>query len=164
MRVSRGSSPAGVERGSGGLASLRAIARLFDDLVPIPGTKLRFGLDSLIGLLPGGGDLVGGAVSAYAIVVAARMGAPASVIVRMGMNILIDTVVGAVPVLGDLFDVTWRANRKNVELLERYVGTPEVTKRSSMAVVVGVLVVVAAVIIGVAAGTVWLIARLLHHA
>jgi hypothetical protein len=149
--------------GAGGLAGLRTIARLFDDLVPIPGTKLRFGLDSLIGLLPGGGDLIGGAVSAYAIVVAARLGAPASVIVRMGMNIVIDTVVGAVPVLGDAFDVTWRANRKNVELLERYIGAPVKTRRSSVAVVIGVLVAVATVIIAVAAGTVWLFTKLLHH-
>jgi len=143
------------------LSRLRLLTKVFDELIRIPGTNMRIGLDPLLGLLPGGGDLVGGAVSAYAILAAARLGAPASVILRMGLNILLDTIVGAVPLLGDLFDASWKANRKNVNLLERYVEAPAQAKRSSMAVVVGVLAVVLLAIIGVAAGTVWLISRLL---
>lgn len=144
------------------LSRLRAIARVFDELVRIPGTNMRFGLDAIIGLLPGGGDLVGGAVSAYAILVAARMGAPASVILRMGLNIAIDTVVGAIPLLGDLFDASWKANRKNVALLEKYTAAPADVRRGSMAVVASTLIVLALLVIGVAAGSVWLISRLLH--
>lgn len=139
---------------------LRAIARIFDELVPIPGTKMRFGLDAILGLLPGGGDLVGGAVSAYSILIAARMGAPASVIVRMGLNIAIDTVVGLVPLLGDLFDASWKANRKNVTLLEQYTTAPTTVKRSSMVVVAVTLILLALFIIGTAAGSIWLLSRL----
>ena len=145
------------------LTTLKLLARTFDDLIRVPGTNIRFGLDSLIGLLPGGGDLVGGAVSAYAIVVAARLGAPASVIARMGLNILIDTIVGAIPVLGDMFDVAWKANRKNVALLERYLQTPLKAKRASIAVVAAVLIGVVAVTAAVAVITVLLIVRLLHR-
>ena len=83
-----------------GLTNLRRLAWLFDELIRIPGTHIRIGLDPLIGLIPGGGDLIGGAVSAYALLTAARLGAPASVVLRMGLNILIDTVVGAVPLFG----------------------------------------------------------------
>jgi hypothetical protein len=142
------------------VATLRTISKVFDELFRVPGTNLRFGLDALIGLLPGGGDLVGGAVSAYAIVLASRLGAPSTVIMRMGLNILIDTVVGAVPLLGDLFDAGWKANRKNADLLERYVAAPAATKRTSMAVVVGTIFVVVAGIVGVAVGTVWLLSQL----
>lgn len=142
------------------LTRLRGIARVFDELFQIPGTNLRFGLDAIIGLLPGGGDLVGGAVSAYAILVAARLGAPLAVIMRMGLNIAIDTVIGAIPLLGDLFDASWKANRKNVILLEKYVTEPDRVRRGSMVIVAVTLIVLAVLIIGVAAGSVWLIARL----
>lgn len=143
------------------LTSLRTIARLFDDLVPIPGTKMRFGLDAILGLLPGGGDLIGGAVSAYAILLATRVGAPASVIARMGLNIAIDTLFGILPVLGDLFDVGWKANRKNVELLEQYVATPGEVKRSSVVVVAVTLLVLVLLLVGVGMVSVWLISRIL---
>jgi hypothetical protein len=137
-----------------GLDRLHRVAWLLDDLVRIPGTSRRFGLDPLLGLLPGGGDIAGGALSAYIVVAAARLGAPSSVILRMGWNIVVDTVLGAVPLLGDLFDASWKANRRNVALLERYVDEPGTARRSSRLVLTGVLAGIAATVIGMAALTV----------
>ena len=126
------------------------LARLLDDVVTVPGTRIRLGLDALLGLVPAGGDVIGGALSAWIIIVAARLGAPPAVIARMGGNVLIDTAAGAVPVLGDLFDIAWRANRRNVELLRRYVETPGPVHRSSRAVVGAVLLALLAALIGAA--------------
>ncbi|HEX6559529.1 MAG TPA: DUF4112 domain-containing protein [Longimicrobiales bacterium] len=142
------------------LTRLRVLTKVFDELIRVPGTNMKFGLDALIGLVPGGGDLVGGAVSAYAILVAAKLGASPAVVMRMGLNILIDTIVGAVPFLGDLFDAGWKANRKNVDLLERHIAAPAAARRSSMAVVISVIAVLLIAIVGVAVGTVWLLSRL----
>jgi hypothetical protein len=130
--------------------TLRQLARVLDDLIRIPGTNIRVGLDPLLGLLPGGGDLAGGAIAAYSLMVAARVGAPPSVMLRMAGNIALDALFGVVPVLGDLFDVGWKANRRNVVLLERYIGAPEPVRARSRLLVVVLLVALAAVFVGVA--------------
>jgi len=128
---------------------LRALVRIFDELIRIPGTNLRFGLDPLLGILPGG-DALGGLAAAYTIVVAGRAGAPRSVIARMLLNVLVDTVIGTIPFLGDVFDVGFKANRRNVALLEEYLRTPGRARRSSRFVialaVLAVLIIVAAAI------------------
>lgn len=134
---------------SPGLDRLRNISWIFDELVRIPGTNMRVGLDAVLGLLPGGGDLVGGAVSAYAILIAQRLGAPPAVIARMTINILVDAVFGAVPLLGDLFDASWKANRRNLALLEEYAVAPTRAKRGSMTVVVIAIAVLFALLIGI---------------
>jgi hypothetical protein len=143
---------------------LHRIAWILDDLVRVPGTSRRIGLDPVLGLLPGGGDIAGGALSAYVVVAAARLGAPSSVILRMGWNIVIDTVLGAVPLLGDLFDAAWKANRRNVALLERYMEQPSSARRSSRLVLAGVLAGIAVTVLGMAALTVlairWLVGLL----
>jgi hypothetical protein len=143
---------------------LHRIAWILDDLVRVPGTSRRIGLDPVLGLLPGGGDIAGGALSAYVVVAAARLGAPSSVILRMGWNIVIDTVLGAVPLLGDLFDAAWKANRRNVALLERYMEQPASARRSSRLVLAGVLAGIAVTVLGMAALTVlairWLVGLL----
>lgn len=137
-----------------GVRRLQRVAWLMDDLVRVPFTSRRFGLDPVLGLLPGGGDIAGGALSAYIIVAAARLGAPSSVILRMGWNVVVDTVVGVVPLLGDLFDAGWKANRRNVALLERHLEEPGVARRSSRLVVAGVLLGITAAILGMALLTV----------
>lgn len=143
---------------------LHRIAWLLDDLVRVPGTSRRFGLDPVLGLLPGGGDIAGGALSGYIVFAAARLGAPSSVLLRMGWNIVVDTLLGAVPLLGDLFDASWKANRRNVALLESYIEQPGSARRSSRLVLAGVLFVIAATVIGMAALTVlalrWLVGLL----
>lgn len=99
------------------LARLDALATLLDSLVKIPGTNVRIGLDALIGLVPVVGDIASQAVSGYLIWEARRLGASRLVIGRMIANSAVDTVVGAVPFLGDAFDVAFRANKRNVALL-----------------------------------------------
>lgn len=103
-----------------GLAELDFIARLLDDRFRIPGTSIRFGLDGLIGLVPGVGDGATALVSLYVVLRAWSLGAPAGVLGRMLVNILIDTAVGSVPMLGDVFDVAFKSNRRNLELLRRH--------------------------------------------
>ncbi|KZD08351.1 DUF4112 domain-containing protein [Oceanibaculum pacificum] len=101
------------------LARLRRIAGLLDARFGIPGTPLRFGLDSLVGLIPGVGDVSTGLVSAYIVLEAYRMGVSRRTLVRMARNVAIDVTVGAVPALGDAFDLFWKANLKNIDLIER---------------------------------------------
>ena len=99
---------------------LEALARLMDGAVVVPGTALRLGLDALIGLLPVAGDVISGLISSYLIWEARRIGAPRWLIARMIANTLIDTTIGAVPLVGDAFDLVFRANKKNMALLRRH--------------------------------------------
>jgi hypothetical protein len=105
---------------AGRIARLRRVAELYDAGLRIPGTNLRIGLDPLIGLVPGLGDLIGAGVAVWVLVEAAQLGASGFVLFRMVMNIAIDTLGGAIPVAGDVFDAFWKANLKNVRLLERH--------------------------------------------
>jgi hypothetical protein len=115
-------------------AHLRRLAHFLDSAIPLPG-GLRIGLDGLIGVVPGVGDLVGSALSSYIIAQAYRLGASRSVILRMTANVALETVLGVIPVLGDLFDFAWKANRRNVALLERHLTEPQRTRRRSTGVV-----------------------------
>jgi Domain of unknown function (DUF4112) len=123
---------------------LRALSRLLDSAFTVPGTQYRFGLDALIGLVPGLGDAVSALFSGYLILQASRLGAPKSVVSRMIANVALDTVVGWVPLLGDLFDVAWKSNVKNMALLEGHLQRPVATKAGSRRTLVllgGMLVV-----------------------
>lgn len=104
------------------LRRLRRVATLMDAAVAVPGTRIRFGWDAVLGLVPGGGDTIGLLIGGWIVAEAARLGVPASVLVRMLLNIAIDAALGTVPLAGDLFDVLWRANLRNVDLLERHLG------------------------------------------
>jgi hypothetical protein len=143
------------------LRRVRAVATILDDAIRIPGTNLRIGLDPLVGLIPGLGDMLGGAASAYIILEAARAGAPASVLVRMALNVGVDAIVGSVPFLGDLFDFAWKSNRRNVHLLARHVEAPMRTGRASTALVVLLLTVIVALAAGLSLGMMYLLRRLL---
>ena len=103
---------------------LRRLSYLLDNAIRIPGTPFRIGLDPLIDLLPVAGDFLGSALSIYIVVEAARLGIPRSALVQMVSNILFDTVIGVVPVLGALADATWKANTKNLVLLEEHLDVP----------------------------------------
>jgi hypothetical protein len=98
---------------------LELVASLLDDAFAIPGTNWRFGLDAIVGLVPGIGDLITSAFSFLIVFSAWQRGLPRITIARMIGNIAIDTLVGAMPIVGDLFDAAWKSNRKNVELLKR---------------------------------------------
>ena len=135
----------------GAVTRARGLARLLDDLIRIPGTNIGIGIDPLIGLIPGLGDVIGGAMSSYILLVASQEGAPTSVLVRMLGNIALDSLVGIVPVVGDLFDVGVKANRRNVDLLERHLGSPRETKAASRGVVALILLGAVLVIVGIIA-------------
>ena len=105
------------------LKRVRLLSRLLDEQFRIPGTTYRLGLDGLLGLIPGVGDVAGGLLSTYILYEAMRLGAPRTLLLRMVANIGIDTVVGAVPVVGDIFDVAWKANKKNSALLHAYLAS-----------------------------------------
>ena len=135
-------------------AGVRALARLLDAAVGIPGTKFRVGLDALIGLVPGVGDLAGAAMSGYIILSAARLGAPKPVLFRMILNVAIDSVVGSIPVLGDLFDAGWRANTRNTALLDRHLESPVQAKKTSIGMMIGVAALLVLLAIGAIALTI----------
>lgn len=160
------STPGGLRRGReltspGGLKRGRALAHVLDDLIPVPGTRWRFGLDPLFGLVPGLGDWLGWAAALDLLVTAARLRAPTPVLLRMAGNTALDAVVGVVPLLGDLFDAGWKANRRNLKLLERYVADPTGATRASRLVVVAVLGGTFLIVATAAVGAVMLFAWLL---
>lgn len=142
----------------------RGLARLLDTAVRIPGTDVRIGLDPLLGLIPGLGDVIGGALSGYVILLAARAGASKPVLLRMLANVAMDSLVGAVPVLGDIFDVAWKANVRNLALLERHLERPAATRTSSRAFVAVVLIAVLLLAVGAVALTVALLRWLFGYA
>lgn len=132
--------------------NLDTLGYLLDDSIPIPFTRMRVGLDAVIGLIPGFGDIAGVVLSSWIVLQGARLGVGVAVLARMLLNLVIDGAVGAIPFLGDLFDAGWKANDRNLRLLHRALESPDVTRRSSAAVVIGVAVLLLAVI----TGTVWL--------
>ena len=108
--------------GAGGMfsdANLDLLSRVLDTWFRVPGTNIRFGLDGIIGFIPGLGDIAGGVASCILILAAYFRGVPLVTIARMVANVGVEVVVGAVPVLGNFFDIGWRANRRNYHLLER---------------------------------------------
>ena len=100
------------------LERLDRLAKFLDSSLKLPGTKVTLGLDSVLGVLPLGGDLAGMLISSYFILVGYRLGASRATLKKMAANIVIDALVGSVPVLGDIFDVSWKANIRNVKLLK----------------------------------------------
>lgn len=100
---------------------VRVLAQLLDNSITIPGTNRKIGLDPIVGLIPGVGDLIGAVLSAYIILEAARADVSGFMLVRMVMNVGFDTLLGSIPLVGDVFDAAWKSNTKNVAMLERHV-------------------------------------------
>lgn len=111
--------------------ALDHLATLLDDAFQIPGTRIRYGLDAIIGLVPGIGDIITGLMSLVIVFVGWQRGIPKITQARMMMNIVIDTAVGAIPIFGDAFDVAWKANRMNMRLLKRASEAP--SRRNKLA-------------------------------
>ncbi|MEG4517185.1 MULTISPECIES: DUF4112 domain-containing protein [unclassified Microcoleus] len=132
------------------LRRLRRISHLLDNAIAIPGTKYRIGLDPILGLIPGGGDLISSIFAGYVVFKSAQMGVPQETLVKMATNIVFDTVAGTVPVAGDLLDVAWKANVKNIELLDAHLGSPEQGKKADWlfvaALLLGLVLIVGGVI------------------
>jgi hypothetical protein len=139
-----------------GLKDIGPLAKLMDAQFRIPGTNIRFGLDALIGLIPGAGDFTTFAVSGYMLTIMAKNGASGYLLSRMVLNILIDAIVGSIPILGDLFDVAFKANMRNLRLMqEHYVEGRH--RGSAWKIIVPILLVLFLIIIGV----IWLVYKLL---
>jgi ascorbate-specific PTS system EIIC-type component UlaA len=127
---------------------------LLDSAFQVPGTSMRFGMDPVIGLIPGAGDLITGFFSVMILLHALRLRVPKVIVGRMLLNIGTDLVVGAVPVLGDLFDAAFKANLKNMALLEAY-GQPGATPRPSDYLLVGAALVLIVALMAVPLGILW---------
>ncbi|HEY9736502.1 MAG TPA: DUF4112 domain-containing protein [Trichocoleus sp.] len=102
------------------LNRIRRISRIMDTAIGIPGTRFRIGLDPILGLVPGAGDLISTSVSAYVLFLAARFRLPGNVLRKMAFNIALESVVGTVPLVGDLFDAAYKSNVRNLALLEEH--------------------------------------------
>src|SRR5919107_3136458 len=136
------------------LERLRSLGHLLDNSIAIPGTGFRFGVDSIIGLVPGIGDLVGGALSLYIVLEAARLGVPRALLFRMGYNVAVDAIVGGVPILGDLFDAGYKANLRNLALVHEHLQVPgesrKASRRFTAALALGLILLLAAAVAGAA--------------
>ncbi len=102
------------------LTRLRQLSENLDESFTIPGTNIKFGIDALIGLVPGGGDLIGSLFSLYLLRTAIKMKLPKSAIISIMFNIIIDTTIGIVPVIGDIFDIFWKSNKRNMRIIEKH--------------------------------------------
>src|SRR5438270_6591615 len=137
--------------GRGGLESLfRWVALVMDELIAFPRTKFRFGLDPIIGLVPGIGDTASAVISALVLIQAARCGLPKILLARMSLNILINEIVGIVPGFGDAFSFWFKSNKRNYELLLAHSSAPKAARRSDWLFVIAVLAILFVI---VAAGT-----------
>lgn len=143
------------------LRRVQMLAVLLDEAIRIPGTSIRFGIDPIVGLIPGLGDVLGAVASAYIILEAARLGAPASVLLRMTINVGVDTLVGSLPVVGDAFDFAWKSNTRNARLLGRHLESPVATRRASIAVVALLLASLVAIAAGASLLVFFIIRRLM---
>src|SRR5689334_9309124 len=110
---------------------LNFLAWLLDSSIPVPGTSLTIGLDAVIGLFPFIGDLIGVLASSFILAEANRLGVGRTILSRMAFNVAIEGVIGIVPVVGDVFDAAWKANQKNVRLLNAWAERPHQTRRAS---------------------------------
>jgi hypothetical protein len=107
-------------------STLRSLEILLDEAFHVPGTGIRFGLDGVIGLVPGLGDVLGGLLSLVIPLAGWIRGVPYVTLLRMAVNLGIGVVVGSIPVFGDIFDIFWKANRRNYLLLYRHLGAPHI--------------------------------------
>lgn len=144
------------------LAHLRGLGRALDGAVTIPGLGVRVGLDPLIGLVPMVGDWIGGLLAGYIVVRAAGLGVSAATLLRMLGNLGVDALVGSVPVLGDIFDVGFRANERNLGLLEGHMLAPVQRRRGDLAVVLAVGGGALAVVVGALVLAGWVVSSLLR--
>ncbi len=142
--------------------NLDLLSHVLDDFIRIPGTSIRLGLDGIVGFIPGIGDLIGGAASCIIIIAAWVRGVSYITVARMVANVAIEVVVGSVPVLGDMFDIAWRANRRNYALLTGSVYEPRKYTIQSWLFLAGLCLVLAALVVLPLLLLTWVFGRLLH--
>ena len=140
--------------------NLQQLAWLLDSSIPIPGTRLTVGVDAVVGLFPVIGDLIGVALSSYILSQAARLGAPRSVLTRMAFNIGVEGVVGIIPFAGDVFDAAFKANQRNVQLLDQWLEEPKRTERSTRAFAAMIIVALVALLALMGLGSYFLLSAI----
>ncbi len=141
---------------------VRRLSQFMDNAIPIPGTSYRIGIDPLLGFFPGMGDYLTAFVSGYIVLEAGRLGVSRFTLLRMILNVIIDTIVGLIPGIGDLFDVVWKANAKNTELLEKQLAAPETREKADWLFLVMLLVIMASLLIGLTLLSGWIIVSLIQ--
>tara|TARA_B100000530_G_scaffold58117_1_gene33401 strand:+ start:284 stop:721 length:438 start_codon:yes stop_codon:yes gene_type:complete len=129
------------------LIRLKRLSERLDDTFTIPGTKYKIGIEALIGAVPIVGDLIGGILTSYIMYSGIKMGASPRIIAQMATNIAIDFAIGSIPIVGDLFDFVWKANKKNVELIEETTLLNEETNKINYLIVAMLIVGLIAIIL-----------------
>jgi len=140
----------------------KQLAELLDSKFRIPGTNIRFGIDPIIGLIPGAGDVFAGVISLYFLILAALSGGGVSVLGRMFLNILLDVLIGSVPVLGEVFDIYWKANLRNSRILNELEQDPRKTTSESRLWIWFIVTQFIGIIIGIILLFGWAIAELIE--
>jgi uncharacterized membrane protein len=142
--------------------NLDLLSHVLDDFIRIPGTSIRFGLDGIVGFIPGIGDLIGGIASCIIIIAAWVRGVSYVTVARMVANVAIEVVVGSIPVLGDMFDIAWRANRRNYALLTGSRDEPRKHTMQSWLFLGGLCLVLAALILLPMLLLTWIFGSMMH--
>jgi hypothetical protein len=139
----------------------RFLADLLDQRFTIPGTSIRIGLDPILGLIPGIGDAIANIAGSAILVIAARFHLPKIVLLRMGLNVAINAIIGAIPIFGDVFSIWFRSNAKNAELLERYAGMEaRRAERNDWLFVAGIISAIVLLGLGIIVALAWLVREL----
>jgi hypothetical protein len=139
----------------------RFLADLLDQRFTIPGTSIRVGLDPILGLIPGIGDAIANIAGSAILLIAAQLNVPKIVLIRMGLNVAGNALIGAIPIFGDIFSIWFRSNARNTDLLERYAATG--TRRAGLndwLCVIGIMAAVVLIVVGTIVAIVWLIRSL----
>lgn len=139
------------------IVRLRSLAHLLDNALPIPGTKYRIGIDPLIGLVPGGGDIAMSLISVYIVLEAARLGIPRASLAHMMWNLILDALLGVIPMAGDFVDLAWKANTKNLALIESYLAQPRQQEKVDYLFIGLLIVVFLSIVIALSSLTIFLI-------
>jgi len=143
-------------------APLRRLTWLLDDAIRLP-LGIRMGLDALIGLVPGLGDVIGGAAALYGLSVAWSLGAPPIVLTRMAVNAGIDALVGTIPLLGDLWDIGFASHRRNLAILEQWLASPHHAERTSKWVLIGMMAGLVLTLVGAMVSAIWMVVWLVRE-
>ena len=143
-------------RGDPRTATLRRLTWLLDDAIRLP-LGFRMGLDALIGLIPGFGDVAGGIAALYGIILAWQLDAPPVVLARMVLNTALDTLLGILPILGDLWDIGFASHRRNLAILEHWLARPEHATRRSAFVLVLFILTLLMTLAGAVALSIWVV-------
>ena len=131
-----------IERNEEKLLRLKLLSERLDELTKIPGTNQKVGIDAIIGLIPILGDFIGAVFSTYIMYSGIKMGVSSKVVTKMAANIAIEFIIGWIPIIGDIFDVLWKANKRNVELIENATAEKQVNEKLNYLIVASLIILI----------------------